>query len=190
MAEETRNINTWEFFEFLDRIISGDQTYHLEEISTNPGHYKLVPDDVEVIQEGTPLAQGKLNMLTDGIDYAHKNIASIAVMALQKAGLAIADRTVDFEKRFLQGVASITGTPGKYLSSQYPYTLVAIPEGTQHAQTNTPNYDVSLCVTSADDVGLVNLEVYDKASNGFKVRNTGSAQSVTFTWTIINTEIM
>lgn len=34
-----------------------------------------------------------------------------------------------------------------------------------------------------------NLEVYDKASNGFKVRNLGSAKSVSFTWTIINTNI-
>lgn len=34
---------------------------------------------------------------------------------------------------------------------------------------------------------ITNLEVYDKASNGFKVRNLGSAKSVSFTWTIINT---
>lgn len=36
---------------------------------------------------------------------------------------------------------------------------------------------------------ITNLEVYDKASNGFKVRNLGSAKSVSFTWTIINTNI-
>ena len=42
---------------------------------------------------------------------------------------------------------------------------------------------------AADDIGKVNLEVYDKASNGFKVRNLGSAKSVSFTWTIINTNI-
>ena len=188
--EKTRTVNTWDFFEWFDRIINGDQTYHLEEVATNPGHYRLVPDEVEVIEEGTPLAQGKLNMMNDGIDYAHKVIGTIAAEALRQAGLAVADRKVDFEKRFLQGEASITGTPGKYFTSTYPFVLVAIPEGTEHAQTNTPNYDVSLCVTSADDMGLVNLEVYDKASNGFKVRNTGSAQSVTFTWTIINTKIM
>lgn len=45
-------------------------------------------------------------------------------------------------------------------------------------------------MTSADDIGKVNLEVYDKASNGFKVRNLGSAKSVSFTWTIINTTIV
>lgn len=56
------------------------------------------------------------------------------------------------------------------------------------AETIT-HYDVTLCVTAADDIGKVNLEVYDKASNGFKVRNLGSAKSVSFTWTIINTNI-
>ena len=50
-------------------------------------------------------------------------------------------------------------------------------------------YELTLCVTAADDIGKVNLEVYDKASNGFKVRNLGSAKSVSFTWTIINTNI-
>ena len=40
-----------------------------------------------------------------------------------------------------------------------------------------------------DCEGMTNLEVYDKASNGFKVRNLGSAKSVSFTWTIINTNI-
>lgn len=70
-----------------------------------------------------------------------------------------------------------------------PFVLVPIPAGTEHTQTNTPHYDVTLCVTAADDIGKVNLEVYDKASNGFKVRNLGSAKSVSFTWTIINTNI-
>lgn len=190
MAEEIRNINEWELFEWEDRIINGEQTYTLQEVSTNPGHYRLVPDTVEVIQEGTPLAQGKLNMVNDGINYAHNVIGTMVAEALRQAGIANHDRQVDFEKRFLQGEASITGSGGTGFVSAYPYTLVSLPEGSEHAQTNTPNYDVSLCVTSADDLGKVNLEVYDKASNGFKVRNTGSAQSVTFTWTIINTKIM
>ncbi len=129
------------------------------------------------------------NRMTDGISFSHNVIGAIAAEALRQAGLAHKNRQVDFEKRFLQGEATITGTPGGYFSTTYPFVLVPIPAGTEHTQTNTPHYDVTLCVTAADDIGKVNLEVYDKASNGFKVRNLGSAKSVSFTWTIINTNI-
>lgn len=183
-------IKDWDPIEWLDRIINGEQTYTLQEVTTNPGHYRLVPDNVEVIQKGTPLSQANFNRMSDGISFAHQVIGTVAAEALRQAGLAHGNRKVDFEKRFLQGEATITGTPGDYFSSSYPYVLVPIPDGTEHSQTNTPHYDVTLCVTAADDIGKVNLEVYDKAANGFKVRNTGSAKSVSFTWTIINTKIM
>lgn len=179
----------WELFDWIDRIINGEQTYTLQEIPGNSGHFRLVPDPVEVITEGTPLSQTNLNRMNDGIDFSHNVIGAIAAEALRQAGLAHHNRQVDFEKRFLQGEATITGTPGEYFSTSYPFVLVPIPSGTEHTQTNTPHYDVTLCVTAADDIGKVNLEVYDKASNGFKVRNLGSAKSVSFTWTIINTAI-
>lgn len=190
MSEEiTRNPTEWEPLEWLDRIINGDQTYTLQEVQGNSGHYRLVPDTVEVIQKGTPLAQGNLNRMSDGISFSNHVIGAIAAEALRQAGLAHDNRKVDFEKRFLQGEATITGTPGDYFSAAYPYVLVPIPTGTEHVQTNTPHYDVTLCITAADDIGKANLDVYDKASNGFKVRNLGSAKSVSFTWTIINTTI-
>lgn len=179
----------WELFDWIDRIINGEQTYTLQEIPGNSGHFRLVPDPVEVITEGTPLSQTNLNRMNDGIDFSHNVIGAIAAEALRQAGLAHHNRQVDFEKRFLQGEATITGTPGEYFSTSYPFVLAPIPNGTEHTQTNTPHYDVTLCVTAADDIGKVNLEVYDKASNGFKVRNLGSAKSVSFTWTIINTAI-
>lgn len=172
MSEEVkREVQTWDPVEWLDRIINGEQTYTLQEVPENSGHYKLVPDNVEVIQKGTPLSQSRLNRMTDGISFSHNVIGAIAAEALRQAGLAHKNRQVDFEKRFLQGEATITGTPGGYFSTTYPFVLVPIPAGTEHTQTNTPHYDVTLCVTAADDIGKVNLEVYDKASNGFKVRN-------------------
>lgn len=190
MSEEVkREVQEWDPVEWLDRILNGEQTYTLQEVPDNAGHYRLVPDNVEVIQKGTPLSQSNLNRMSDGISFAHNTIGVIAAEALRQAGLAHDNRKVDFEKRLLQGEATITGTPGEYFSNSYPFVLVPIPEGKQHAQTNTPNYDVTLCVTAADDIGKVNLEVYDKASNGFKVRSLGSAKSVSFTWTIINTTI-
>ncbi len=191
MSDEVkRNVTEWDPVEWLDRIINGEQTYTLQEVPGNSGHYRLVPDAVQEIQKGTPLSQSNLNKMTDGISFAHSVIGAVAAEALRQAGLAHDNRKVDFEKRFLQGEATISGSPGEYFSSTYPFVLVPIPSGTEHVQTNAPHYDVTLCVTSADDIGKVNLEVYDKASNGFKVRNLGSAKSVSFTWTIINTTIV
>lgn len=189
IEEVTREVKEWDPVVWLDRIINGEQTYTLQEVPGNSGHYRLVPDPVEVVQNGTPLAQGNLNMMSDGISFGNHVIGAIAAEALRQAGLAHQNRKIDFEKRFLQGEATITGTPGSYFTDAYPFVLVPIPTGSEHVQTNTPHYDVTLCVTAADDIGKVNLEVYDKASNGFKVRNLGSAKSVSFTWTIINTQI-
>lgn len=179
----------WDPFEWLDRIISGEQTYTLQEVTGRAGHYRLVPDSVTVIQDGTPLSQTRLNRMNDGISFGHNVIGAIAAEALRQAGIAHKNRKEDFEKRFLQGEATINGNPGSYFTNEYPFVMVPIPSGSEHTQTNTPHYDVTLCVTAADDIGKVNLEVYDKASNGFKVRNLGGAKSVTFTWTIINTSI-
>lgn len=189
IEEVAREVKEWDPVEWLDRIINGEQTYTLQEVPGNSGHYRLVPDPVEVVQKGTPLAQGNLNMMSDGISFGNHVIGAIAAEALRQAGLAHQNRKIDFEKRFLQGEATITGTPGSYFTDAYPFVLVPIPTGSEHVQTNTPHYDVTLCVTAADDIGKVNLEVYDKASNGFKVRNLGSAKSVSFIWTIINTQI-
>ena len=115
MSEEVkREVQTWDPVEWLDRIINGEQTYTLQEVAENSGHYKLVPDNVEVIQKGTPLSQSRLNRMTDGISFSHNVIGAIAAEALRQAGLAHKNRQVDFEKRFLQGEATITGTPFLY----------------------------------------------------------------------------
>ena len=71
MSEEVkREVQTWDPVEWLDRIINGEQTYTLQEVPENSGHYKLVPDNVEVIQKGTPLSQSRLNRMTDGISFS------------------------------------------------------------------------------------------------------------------------
>ena len=47
MSEEVkREVQTWDPIEWLDRIINGEQTYTLQEVPRNSGHYKLVPDNV------------------------------------------------------------------------------------------------------------------------------------------------
>ena len=93
MSEEVkREVQTWDPVEWLDRIINGEQTYTLQEVPGNSGHYKLVPDNVEVIQKGTPLSQSRLNRMTDGISFSHNVIGAIAAEALRQAGLAHKNR--------------------------------------------------------------------------------------------------
>lgn len=85
--------------------------------------------------------------------------------------------------RFQQGVATITGVNSNgYFRDNEPFIQVTL---TGYAQINAPNYAVVVDVISSNgDYGQ--LIVYDKTQNGFKVKMTGSASSVTFTWTLLN----
>ena len=85
--------------------------------------------------------------------------------------------------RFQQGVATITGVASNgYFRDNEPFVQVTL---TGYAQVNAPNYAVVIDVISSNgDYGQ--LIVYDKTQNGFKVKMTGSASSVTFMWTLLN----
>ncbi|SFA55668.1 hypothetical protein SAMN05192569_10654 [Parageobacillus thermantarcticus] len=85
--------------------------------------------------------------------------------------------------RFQQGVATITGVNSNgYFRDNEPFVQVTL---TGYAQINAPNYAVVIDVISSNgDYGQ--LIVYDKTQNGFKVKMTGSASSVTFMWTLLN----
>jgi hypothetical protein len=64
-----------------------------------------------------------------------------------------------------------------------PFALVSIPG---YPQLST-DYAVSLTVQSASDVGAVgDLIAYDKQSNGFKIKATGSADNIQIKWTLMN----
>ena len=85
--------------------------------------------------------------------------------------------------RFQQGVATITGVNSNgYFRDNEPFIQVAL---TGYAQINAPSYAVVIdVISSIGDYGQ--LIVYDKTQNGFKVKMTGSASSVTFMWTLLN----
>lgn len=84
------------------------------------------------------------------------------------------------------GQGTITNSESNgYFRGSYPFATVTF-DGTQ---INTPNYDV-LVTPISGDVGLIgDLVVYDKTRNGFKVKMTGSAKSVTFLWTVLNPNV-
>jgi hypothetical protein len=145
-----------------------------------------VVDDVtgEVIQEGTPLSAENMNNIETGIYFSHSTIGLLVTFLSQQTNLNKLEIEKYKKQRLLQGQATIAGTASNgYFRDSEPFVQVSL---VGFAQINAPNYDV-LVTPISGDAGLVGrLEVYDKTQNGFKVKMTGSASSVTFLWTLIN----
>ncbi|WP_044736663.1 hypothetical protein [Geobacillus kaustophilus] len=138
----------------------------------------------QVIIEGTPVDEENMNNIEAGILVAHYDIGLLAEFLAQQTRLNNLEIQKYKNQRLLQGQATITGTSSNgYFRDSEPFVQVSL---TGFAQINAPNYDV-LVTPIGGDAGLVGrLEVYDKTQNGFKVKMTGSASSVTFLWTLIN----
>lgn len=137
-----------------------------------------------IIQEGTPFSAGNMNNIVEGIEIGHSSVGLLATFLAQQVNLNKQEIEKYQKQRLLQGQATITGTSSNgYFRDSEPFVQVSL---TGFAQINAPNYDV-LVTPISGDAGLVGrLEVYDKTQNGFKVKMTGSASSVTFLWTLIN----
>lgn len=142
----------------------------------------------DVLVEGTPVNEVNLNNLETGILRALYDLG----LANSETMKAIADLASELDKyrhqRILQGQATIINIGGDaYFRETDPYVLIPI---NGYPQLNAPDYDVQLSILSTADPGLVGeLIVYDKTQNGFKVKMTGSATSVTFMWTLLNPSI-
>lgn len=136
---------------------------------------------LDQVDERIAQIQGEIDLLHDTREYFETHLD-------ETVDLAVDNKMTPFVKlRFQQGVATITGVNSNgYFRSSDPFVTVAI-DG--FPQINAPNYDV-LVTPISGDAGLVGrLEVYDKTQNGFKVKMTGSASSVTFLWTILNPNV-
>lgn len=140
-----------------------------------------------VLVEGTPVNEVNLNNIEAGILLAHYDIGLLAEFLAQQTRLNMLEIQKYKNQRLLQGQATISGTASnEYFRDFEPFVLVSL---TGFAQINAPNYDVIVTPISGD-AGLVGrLEVYDKTQNGFKVKMTGSASSVTFLWTLLNPSV-
>ena len=138
----------------------------------------------QVIVEGTPVDEENMNNIEAGILVAHYDIGVLVAFLAQQTNLNKLEIEKYQKQRLLQGQATITGTSSNgYFRDSEPFVQVSL---TGFAQINAPNYDV-LVTPISGDAGLVGrLEVHDKTQNGFKVKMTGSASSVTFLWTLIN----
>jgi hypothetical protein len=141
----------------------------------------------EVLVQGTPVNEVNLNNLESGMLLSHLDIGSLAGVLASLARHLSGEVEKYRRQRILQGEATITSTGGAYFRDADPFVTVSLPADAL-PQINSPSYAVLIEVTAASDWGAVGqLIVYDKAQNGFKVKMTGSAASVTFRWTIINT---
>lgn len=141
-----------------------------------------------VLVEGTPVNEVNLNRFESGMMLSHYDIGLALLTVLQQENVNRMEIEKLYKQRLIQGEATITtaASNGHYRASE-PFVSVTL---TGFAQINYPNYDVVLTVTSASDMDRVGrLEVYDKTQNGFKVKMTGSATSVSFIWTLINPRV-
>jgi len=144
----------------------------------------------DVLVEGTPVNEINLNNIEAGILRALYDLGIANAQTMKTVADIVKELDKNKKQRFLQGQATITSSGEDYFRSSDAYVLISLPTNS-YAQLNSPNYDVQLNILSADDIGTVGeLIVYDKTQNGFKVKMTGSAASVTFIWTLINPSII
>ncbi|MGG3677477.1 signal transduction protein [Heyndrickxia faecalis] len=141
-----------------------------------------------IIQQGTPFSAGQMNNIYEGLDLSHLSIGLLTLSAMQLANLNKQELQKYKNQRLLQGQATITNSDtSTYFRSSDPLATIALPG---YQQINAPNYHVTFDIISADDVGRVGeLIAYDKTQNGFKVKMTGSAKTVSFLWTLINPNV-
>lgn len=142
----------------------------------------------DILVPGTPVNETNLNRMEAGILVGHLDAGLSAITALQLAGGLYQENEKLKKQRILQGEATITAAASNgYFRDAEPFVLIS-PGG--FPQINTPAYEVLLTPLSSDDLGRVGqLIAYDKTQNGFKVRMTGSASTVTFMWTLLNPKV-
>ncbi|MEN1969035.1 signal transduction protein [Lentibacillus sp. N15] len=147
-------------------------------------------DSGDVLVEGTPVAETTLGNLETGVMLSHFDIGMLLAFANQLGTLNQKELDKIKNQRILQGSGTITNTisDNGYFRSSEPFKTISL-EG--YSQVNAPNYDVILTPKPTDEsTGCVGkLIAYDKTRNGFKVKMTGSADSVSFLWTLINPNV-
>lgn len=130
------------------------------------GVYEPTPwvDEVEGIQEGTPVDEQNLNNLETGV-----NSANLTAEFLTEVVNHQKDQISNMKGEII--TTTLTNTAGEAWFNNSAKTLAL------SVNRDTLDYTVTAEVqTPVDNVG--DIIVYDKQVNGFKVRYTGSAASV------------
>lgn len=144
----------------------------------------------EVIVPGTLYDETNMNNIENGIEIALSDSGTLTAFLLQQMQSNQQELSKIKNQVIAQGSGTITNTisDNGYFRSSEPFKTIAL-EG--YSQINAPDYDVMLTPKPSDEsMGRVGeLIAYDKTRNGFKVKMTGSADSVSFLWTLINPNV-
>lgn len=107
-------------------------------------------------------------------------------LGLYKATVPGSDQGTDLTAVTLTDIRRIESNSAFHTTDAF--VLVSNPGYTLY---DAPEYDVQLTIEEASDFQRVgDLIVYEKASNGFKVKFTGDADNVKIRWTIINPDVI
>ena len=129
-----------------------------------------VTDGETVIQQGTPQSATNFNNIEEGVFAADSGLSVLAQQMLQN-------------KRALADLEGESGQVALSNTLEYPFSNSEVTVNLQKPR-DTLNYRVIAEVASS--VGVVGeIIVYDKQLNGFKVRHTGSATSVTVKYYVV-----
>ena len=157
--------------QWLDHAITPDKTFTMTD--NGDGTYTLEPYGT-VVQQGTNMSATNFNNMELGIT-DHDLGLQIAIMYLRQLGWNVESNTdeITVEEQEL----TMTN------NQSYPFNTSAKTVSLDTTRNNT-NYIVDYEIEDSNgNVG--EIEITDKALNGFKVAFTGSATSVTVTLKIM-----
>ncbi|MDO4301630.1 MAG: hypothetical protein Q4D26_09610 [Clostridia bacterium] len=155
---------------WVDHAVVPGNTYTITKNDDNT--YKLIPAG-EIIQNGTPLSAKNFNNMEEGILAANITSAE-ALNQLRFTNDRVNDCVSDIYD------VTLTNTQ-EYPFNDSSYT-VAFPAGKAR---NNKNYHVHTEAVSCSRRGIINgggigdIVISDKMLNGFKIRFTGAADTVT-----------
>ena len=149
--------------------------YRYTETVNGDGTVDHTPAPGEELLEGTPQSATNFNHAENGIHDAHIAAAIFIQYSRHKAD-EVDGRLDEHDEEFSAevGTVTLTNTNSGFFAFNNSGSTVALTK-----TRKTMNYDITIEVTSFSGGQLGEVEIYDKQLNGFKLKFTGSAKSVT-----------
>lgn len=144
-----------------DHVVERPDTYR--EVQNADGSVTHIPDEGEVIQQGTPMSATNYNNMEDGIFENNLSNSLLVQEVLQ-------------HKRIMSDLEGETGEKTLTNSKEYPFND-SVQTVSLKKSRDTLNYRVDTEIISSNGA-VEDIEVYDKQLNGFKLRYTGSAKEL------------
>lgn len=157
--------------QWLDHVVEYPNRY--TETPAGGNMVTEIPAPGEIIQQGTPQSASNFNNLEEGVVEANEMSDYLAML------LAAQRRNLDA----LIGEHGETTLTNK---QQYPFNSTATSGTTISlaAKRDTTDYTVDIEVTEEEGGCAGTVTVYDKLTNGFKLRFDGSAKSIGVRYTV------